>query len=128
LAKGERREVLVKVDRADGIQAMDLALGYDPKLVSVVDIRAVDVGAPLHVVTNDNSGTVNIAAYGVLPLSGSGAVLSVTVEARAPLGLKVPLRVRGEANEGGIPLVGAGQGSAPAAPGVKKPQPSRSGR
>src|SRR6185369_9307978 len=99
-----------------------------PKLVSIVGIRAVDVGVPLHVVTNDSGGTVNIAAYSVQPLGGSGAVLAVTVEARALLGLKVPLRVRGEANEGGIPLVGVGQGSAPAAPGVKKPQPSRSGR
>ncbi len=58
-------------------------------------------------------GTCRIAANGIEPLSGSGALLTVTIEALGNTGNEPPLSVSGEAIEGGIPLRVRGRGQTP---------------
>lgn len=101
---GERRQIRLDLRKADGILAMDLSLVYDPSQISIQGIQASDLGSGFNVVTNDSGGTVAIGAYGVLPLAGSGSVLTITVEALKETGPRAPMTVRGQANEGQIPL------------------------
>jgi hypothetical protein len=58
----------------------------------------------------ERDGLCAISSYGLLPLSGSGPVVTVTVEARQTLGAKLPLQIGGTANE--LPLSPGSSGSA----------------
>jgi len=101
---GEQRELLLSIGDADGIEALDLKLSYDPAKVSIVEVRAVDLGAELNVVAHDIGGVRNVGMYGILPLEGSGTLLSVTIASHREIGATVPIEVTGEANESLIPL------------------------
>jgi hypothetical protein len=104
MSAGEQRELLLAIDDADGIEALDLRLHHDPADIVIVEIRAIGFGAGLSMVNHDAGGVHNVGMYGVLPLEGSGTLLSVTVMAQRNLGANVPIRVSGEANEEMIPL------------------------
>ena len=100
---------------ADGILGLDLALKYDPSRIAIVAVDPSGIGSGLNVAHGELSGTHRISAYGVLPLSGSGSVMTVTIEGLRPTGRQLPLTVTGTANEGGIPLrVGTQKEYAPA--------------
>jgi hypothetical protein len=114
LRAGERRQVTISLANADGILGLDLVLKYDPTRVAIKAVDATGIGTGQTVVQNSAAGTTRIAMYGVLPLSGSGAVLNVTVEGVKSSGAKPPLTVSGLANEGAIPLVVQGKHPAPA--------------
>jgi hypothetical protein len=97
------------------ILALDLSLKYDPSRISIVAVEPAGIGSGLNVAHGDQGDAHKISAYGVLPLSGSGSVLRITIEALNPTGVRVPLTVNGTANEGRIPLrLGAQKASAPA--------------
>ncbi len=104
LAAGERRELTLGVLEGDGIEALDLQIGYDARSLSIVEVHATGLGGQLQLVQRDDGGSIRCAMYGTRPLQGSGALLSITVEARRPLGPAYPLGVGAKANEGRIPL------------------------
>ncbi len=54
-----------------------------------------------------------MSAYGVLPLAGDGAVLTVTVEGLAGTGRVKPFELSAVANEGAIPLRTQGRSPVP---------------
>jgi hypothetical protein len=109
LAAGKRRQLTIDARDADGILGLDLKLRFDPSRVAIVAVSAAGIGSGANVAHSERSGTCRIAAYGVVPLSGSGPVLQVTVEALKPLGPQAPLGLTGLANEGRIPLVIGGR-------------------
>lgn len=104
LARGERREVLLLLERADAIDALDLELSYPWGQLAIVTARPVGIGAGLALASHDLGGRLRLGLYGVEPLTGSGAIVSLTVEARRPLSGLPPLRIEGRANEGRIEL------------------------
>jgi hypothetical protein len=104
LKAGERRQVTLDLANADGILGLDLVLKYDASRIRIVGVRTAGIGAGQNLAQADIAGTLRIAAYGVLPLAGSGPVLTVTVEALKTVGRQAPLTVSGQANEGTIPL------------------------
>jgi len=101
---GETRTLLVSLQRADGIVALDLDLDYDSSELSIVDVRAVGLASSLLLASHDLGGSLRIAMYGTQPLRGSGEILAITVEARGHLGGRPPLRIKALANEGAIPV------------------------
>jgi hypothetical protein len=104
LRAGERRQLTIDLRDANGILALDLNLVYDPSRIAIVTVDPAGIGSALNIAHGDLGGTHKISAYGLLPLSGSGRVMTVTIEALKPTGLRVPLTVDGTANEGRIPL------------------------
>jgi len=112
LAAGERRTLLVTISDADGIEGLDIDLGFDAARLSIVSIEAAGIGADLSAIAHQAGGGARVAAYGPVPLSGSGTVLKITVEARTDLGRSLPLTIGAEANEGRIPLRVKGEAGA----------------
>jgi hypothetical protein len=104
LRAGERRVLTIDLRNADGILGLDLGLKYDPARIKILDVATTGIGAGFSLAHADLVGTHRIAVFGVVPLSGSGYVLTVTVEALKNTGNQPPLRITGSANEGGIPI------------------------
>jgi hypothetical protein len=104
LKAGERRQLTINLANADGILGLDLVLKYDPSRIRILGVGTTGIGAGQNLAQADAAGTCRIAAYGLLPLAGSGPVLTVTVEGVRATGARVPLTVSGQANEGAIPL------------------------
>jgi hypothetical protein len=105
LREGERRRVRIELERADGIQSLDLALRFDATILAVVESRAIGLADGWTAVRNRVGDAVRIGLYGPVPLTGSGPVLELTVEALRPLPRPIPWRIEAAANEGRIPLV-----------------------
>jgi hypothetical protein len=103
LSPGERRTLLLDVKNADGIEAVDLALRFDPRNAALVEVKPVDLASGWSVARHDAEGGAKVALYGVTPLVGSGTVLSITIEARVPMAL-APVAVEASANEGTVPV------------------------
>jgi hypothetical protein len=104
LARGERRQLAVRIDNTDGILGLDLNLGYDASRIRVLDVQPVGIASGWGLAHADRQGTHRITTYGVQPLTGSGTVLIVTVEGIAIAGPQTPIQIDGVANEGAIPL------------------------
>jgi len=105
LRAGERRELTIDLTNADGIFGLDLSLRYDPSRIAIVDLRSSGIGTGNRVTHGERNGVCRIASYGVAPLSGSGQVLTITVEALRATGHRSPLAIGGQANEGAIPML-----------------------
>ncbi|HJQ97499.1 MAG TPA: dockerin type I repeat-containing protein, partial [Candidatus Polarisedimenticolaceae bacterium] len=104
LRPGERKQLTIRVGHAQGILGLDLILQYDMLRMAIVDVQSAGLASGWSVAHSDLNGTHRIAAYGILPLAGNGAVLTVTVEGAAAAGWARPLELRAVANEGRIPL------------------------
>jgi membrane protein required for beta-lactamase induction len=104
LARGERRQVLVLIEDADGVEALDLRLSYPGARLAIVGVQPVGIGAGMASAWNDTGGQLRLGLYGVEPLAGSGSLVAITVEARRGLSRLPPLRIEGSANEGTIPV------------------------
>jgi hypothetical protein len=118
-AAGETRSLRVNLASADGIEALDLVLRYDPAAIVLEDVRSEGFASGFTLTTHDEAGVRRIALYGVTPLEGSGTALVITVRAlRAGGGDggEPLLRLQGQANEGRIPM------------SVPKPTPGENGR
>jgi hypothetical protein len=103
LHAGERRQLTVDLRDADGILGLDLVLRYDPSRVAIVGVQAAGIGSAMSVTRADRNGTERIAAYGYGALSGSGSILTITVEGLKNTGGPPPT-IGGVANEGAVPL------------------------
>jgi hypothetical protein len=104
LRAGERRQLTVELRNADGILGLDLVLRYDPSRLAIVGVQGTGIGSALSVARADQHGMQRIAAYGYAALSGSGSILTITVEGLNDKGRQLPPTIGGVANEGGIPL------------------------
>jgi hypothetical protein len=104
LKAGETRQYTINLSNADGILALDLAFRYDPAQITVVGVSATGIGSALNVAHGDLNGSHLVSAYGVLPLSGSGSALTVTIQAVKTVGARLPMTITGTANEGKVPL------------------------
>ena len=93
----------MRLSNAEGILALDLALRHDAS-IAVVAAAGTGIGSDLGVMHGAGQEVDRIAAYGVLPLSGSGPVLTLTVRALQDTGRQMPLSVEAAANEGAISL------------------------
>jgi len=113
LRAGERLVLTVDLRNAEGILGLDLALRYDPSRLSIVGVEPAGIGSDLNLARSDEAGEYRIAAYGLTPLSGSGAVLTVTVEALRNTGSGDAPSIGGMANEGSIPLTTNGRNGGP---------------
>lgn len=107
MARGERRRIVVRIDMADGVEALDLQLAYPAKRLGIIAIEPAGIGAGLSVATNDFDGVLRLGLYGLEPLRGSGTLVAITVEAFQTMRRLPPLRIGGTANEGAIELVTA---------------------
>jgi hypothetical protein len=101
---GERRQLTIDLRDADGILGLDLALTYDPSRIAIVDVTPSGIASGYAVAFAGARGTTRITAYGVLPLSGSGPILTVTIKTLKGGGRDVPVAIEGSANEGAIPI------------------------
>ena len=104
LKGGERRQITIDLQNADGILGLDLSLGYDPSRIRIVDVQGAGLGSSFIWAKAGHEGTYKIAGYGIDPLSGSGPVVTVTVEALRNAGGPGLLSVQASANEGTIPV------------------------
>jgi hypothetical protein len=104
LRVGERRELTIGISNADGILGLDLGLKVDATRVAIIGVQSAGIASGWGVAHSDLHGTHRISAYGVSPLAGTGAVLTVTVEGVAATGRAVQLDLSAVANEGAIPL------------------------
>jgi hypothetical protein len=104
LSIGESRAVRVSIASADGIEALDLALRYDPTRLAIDDVRLEGLASDWTLATHDEQGVRRIGLYGLTPLTGSGSVLVVTVRALAETAGLAPFGLEGTANEGRIPM------------------------
>lgn len=107
LAPGQRREVLLLVENAAGVEALDLELAFPRGRLRLVDVRPVGIGSGLALASHDLGGRLRLGLYGVEPLYGSGAIVALAFEALQPLAGLPPLRIEGRANEGRIELLPA---------------------
>jgi hypothetical protein len=103
LAAGRQRTIQILLRDADGIEGLDLSLHYDPATLRIVDVQKGALGQGLGMAVNDMRGDMRLALYGVLPLEGSGTLLTLTVEATGKTVTRLP-RIEAQANEGRIPL------------------------
>jgi len=96
----KRQTYLVEMHQGDGLQALDLELGFAPGQVQVVDVRLGDAASDFNLLSNDGlRGMHKIALYGVLPLQGTGTLLELTVEFRLSAGAGAPFTALALANE-----------------------------
>lgn len=95
--------ITLGLKRADGIQALDMNLGYDPAKVSLVSARPVGLAREAALEQNDDGRQHLLALYQALPMQGTGPFLEVILAARSwPLPL--PFEFAASANEGLVPL------------------------
>jgi hypothetical protein len=110
LASGPRQNkdgsytVELGIQRADGIQGLDMSLHYDAAAIHVRNVTATGMGSGLSVISNTTGNDTMIAAFGANALVGSGSFLKVTYELTSQVD-GIPFTVAAQANEGRIPLV-----------------------
>jgi hypothetical protein len=110
LASGPRQNpngsytVELAIQRADGIQGLDLSLHYDRSAINVTSVTTIGIASNMTAVTNNAGNDTMIAAFGTTPLAGSGSFLRVTYSMLNHVD-GVPFTVGAQANEGQIPLV-----------------------
>jgi hypothetical protein len=114
LRQGERRELTIRLDNADGILGLDLDLRYDATRIKIVGVRPTGIATGWGLAHSDQRGAHRITTYGVQPLAGSGTAIIVTVEGIASAGSAMPIQIDGIANEGTIPLRSRRAGPTPA--------------
>jgi hypothetical protein len=104
LAKGEQRQLTLEITRAEGIQALDLSLSFDSNALVIKEVHGIGLGNSMSLASNSVGERLRVALYGLLPLAGSGTLLSVTVEALEDVSRRLAISIDAEANEGVIPV------------------------
>jgi hypothetical protein len=117
LAKGARHTVSLTLRNAEGIEAVDLRLVLDPSKLSIVEVAPGALDSSIGIAANTSGSEERIAAYALVPLRGSGALLTVTLEALEDTVLRSPFTIAADANEGRTAIriapVPAGRKTAP---------------
>jgi hypothetical protein len=96
-------EVILSLDRADGILALDLDLTFDKAKVRVVGMRTLDLASRFSVASNLDDGRLQLGIFSPMALEGSGSILSIEIAGEVDA-LDPPFRIAGQANEGEIPV------------------------
>ena len=102
---GKQWTATLNLSDADGITAIDLGLEYDAGRVSILAVETADLAAGLVLTGNDLGDRYLVSLFGVLPMEGNGAIVTVTLEARAAIRAADALKITAEANEGRIKLL-----------------------
>ena len=85
----------LSIDDAAGMLGTDLVVTYDPAVVTATAVTTTGVSAS-HALTHNlaPAGMIRISLFGTTPLSGSGSLLAITIEAVGPPGSRTVLRRR----------------------------------
>ena len=102
---GKQWTATLNLSDADGITALDLGLEYDAERVSILAVATGDLASGFVLTGNDLGKRYLVSLFGVLPLEGSGAIVTITLEARKEIRAADALSVTAEANEGRIKLL-----------------------
>jgi hypothetical protein len=102
IGRSTQRTLYVSAENAVGIQGLDLSLDYDPALVSIVNVEAVDQASGYNAIWNDTPGSLEIAFYGYTPIENAGRLVKITVESKGRGPIVAPRLSRAHANEGSI--------------------------
>ena len=102
LRRGERAELTVRLDNADGILGLDLSLTYDASRFAVAGVRTAGIASDFSLAQAGTEGRRKLAMYGMSPLTGSGPILTVTLEALGTALRPSPVKMTAVANEGRI--------------------------
>jgi hypothetical protein len=96
-------KVVLGLQNADGIVAIDLRFEFDPEVADVQSVTNVGLASNLVLTQNGWVGNHAISLYGVTPMAGTGNFLEVVFTAKSSRSA-VPFTAFAEANEGQIPL------------------------
>ncbi len=101
---GTQVVVPINVAPADGGEAFDLAVAFNPNVISAVSVSKTPLSAPFTLTYNvATPGEVRISLFGTSAISGSGPLANITFNVTGPLGSVTPLDLfRGDINERGI--------------------------
>jgi hypothetical protein len=95
--------VVLGLQNADGIVAMDLRFEFDPGVAVVKSVTNLELASNLVLTQNGWAGHHAVSLFGVSPMFGSGNFLEVVFTAKS-FRSQVPFSAFAEANEGRIPL------------------------
>ena len=94
---GRRVTVELTMDESGDTEllAYQLTLGFNPELLSLVDVNPVDTLADEWSVVhqNENPGLVQIVGYGAVGLDGSGPILKLEFDIAPEASLPMPLTI-----------------------------------
>jgi hypothetical protein len=110
---GSEQTLTLSVTAADGIEALDLALSYDPATLAIGQVRTTELGGAFGLATNVRDGVLHIGLFGVEPMRGSGKVLEIVVRPLTKPAPFSPVRLTARANEGRIPIAVRARGESP---------------
>jgi nitrous oxidase accessory protein NosD len=89
------------IELSDGIQGMDVKLGYRPGTVRLLEARTVGVASGMSVLSHDQeNGRASVALWGATPLTGTGEFLELRVAFENGATSGFPFGLHVEANEG----------------------------
>ena len=97
--------VVLALQNADGIVALDMGFEFDPTVASVRGVTNVGIASNLLLTQNGLEGRHAVSLYGVTPMQGSGTFLEVVFSSDSQFLHIVPFTAFAEANERRIPLV-----------------------
>ena len=101
---GKQWTATLNLSDADGISAIDLGLEYDASRVAILGVERADLADGLVLTGNDLGKRYLVSLFGVLPMEGSGAIITVRLEALEVINAADALSITAEANEGMIKL------------------------
>jgi hypothetical protein len=102
---GKQWTATLNLSDADGISALDLDLKYNAERVSILGVSTADLASGLVLTGNDLGKRYLISLFGVLPMEGSGAIITITLQALEEINAADALSITAEANEGRIKLL-----------------------
>src|SRR5262245_22141721 len=106
-APGGTVQVPLSAAPADGILGIDLTVNFTNSVIHVVNVTTTPRSASFTLTFNNSTpGVVYISLFGTAPMSGTGPIVNLHVQAVGTAGQSSPLDItRGEINEGGIPSI-----------------------
>jgi hypothetical protein len=78
---GAQTKVQISINEAVGITSGDITVGYDPNVLSIVDIKPTNLTSSMSLTTNTNiTGQIKIAMAGTTGIvSGNGSLVDITM-------------------------------------------------
>jgi hypothetical protein len=99
--------VVLGVQRADDILGLDMSLQFDAESISVAGVTTTGIGSAWTVTGRADGGNYLVSLFGIEPLQGTGAFLTVTYTMTKNVS-GLPFGVAALANEGAIPITWSG--------------------
>jgi len=103
-SQGTNTAVPISATAFPSSSSFDLSVRFNPFVIDAIDVQKTALSNPLTLVFNNSTpGTVNIALFGATPISGSGALVTITYHVTGPNASTTPLNiVRAEIDEGAV--------------------------